>query len=101
MSIFTTYQRRFFLLLCRVDKASFIKEGTPPSGTKNMEDEEELRERLIELQHEHKDLDQIIERLMHAQPIDMFQIQRLKKRKLQLKDMINKIESDLLPDIIA
>lgn len=66
-----------------------------------MEDEEELRERLAELKHEHQDLDDIIEKLMAAQPVDLFQIQRLKKRKLQLKDTIQKIESNLLPDIIA
>ena len=66
-----------------------------------MEDEEELRERLVELKHEHKDLDQIIDRLMNHQPVDFLQVQRLKKRKLALKDIIQKLESDLLPDIIA
>ena len=66
-----------------------------------MDDEEELREKLAELKHEHKDLDDIIEKLAHAQPVDFIQLQRLKKRKLMLKDMINKMQSDLLPDIIA
>lgn len=66
-----------------------------------MEDEEELQEKLIELKSEHKDLDEIIERLSNHQPVDFLQIQRLKKRKLALKDMIQKIESQLLPDIIA
>ena len=66
-----------------------------------MEDEEELREKLAELKSEHKDLDQIIDRLLDNQPVDFIQMQRLKKRKLLLKDMIQKIESDLLPDIIA
>ena len=66
-----------------------------------MEDEEELREKLIELQREHKDLDEIITRLMQHQPVDFMQLQRLKKRKLMLKDMIQKTESSLLPDIIA
>lgn len=66
-----------------------------------MDDEEELREKLAELKHEHKDLDDIIEKLSSAQPIDFIQLQRLKKRKLLLKDMINKLQSDLLPDIIA
>jgi hypothetical protein len=66
-----------------------------------MEDEEELREKLIELKSEHKDLDDVIERLMNHQPVDFLQLQRLKKRKLQLKDSIQKIESSLLPDIIA
>ncbi|HEY0901942.1 MAG TPA: DUF465 domain-containing protein [Micavibrio sp.] len=66
-----------------------------------MEDEDELRERLIELQSEHRDLDDIIEKMLAHQPVDFIQMQRLKKRKLALKDMIQKIESQLLPDIIA
>lgn len=66
-----------------------------------MQDEDELREKLIELKREHKDLDEIIDRLMTAQPVDFLQLQRLKKRKLLLKDAIQKIESGLLPDIIA
>lgn len=66
-----------------------------------MEDEEELREKLVELKSEHKDLDDVIERLLGHQPVDFLQLQRLKKRKLQLKDSIQKIESSLLPDIIA
>lgn len=66
-----------------------------------MDDEEELREKLAELKHEHKDLDDIIEKLTSAQPVDFIQLQRLKKRKLMLKDMISKLESNLLPDIIA
>lgn len=66
-----------------------------------MEDEEELREKLAELKSEHKDLDQIIDRILENQPVDFIQIQRLKKRKLLLKDVIQKMESNLLPDIIA
>ena len=66
-----------------------------------MDDEEELQERLVELKQEHKDLDDVISRMMSSQPVDFVQLQRLKKRKLALKDMIQKIESDLLPDIIA
>ncbi len=66
-----------------------------------MEDEEDLREKLSELKQEHRDLDEIIDRMMSHQPIDFIQMQRLKKRKLTLKDMIQKLESNLLPDIIA
>ena len=66
-----------------------------------MEDEEELREKLVELKSEHQDLDDVIDRLTERQPVDFLQIQRLKKRKLAIKDMIQKIESGLLPDIIA
>jgi len=66
-----------------------------------MDDIETLREKLVELQREHQDLDDVIDRLTTHQPVDFLQLQRLKKRKLQLKDMILRIESQLLPDIIA
>lgn len=67
-----------------------------------MEDEEELlQERLIELESEHKDLDDVIDRIIQTPPVDFLQVQRLKKRKLQLKDEIQRIRSMLLPDIIA
>ncbi|PJB70527.1 MAG: hypothetical protein CO093_07725 [Alphaproteobacteria bacterium CG_4_9_14_3_um_filter_47_13] len=67
-----------------------------------MEDEEELlQERLYEMESEHKDLDEVIDRLIKTPPVDFLQMQRLKKRKLQLKDEIQRIKSMLLPDIIA
>ncbi len=67
-----------------------------------MEDEEELlEERLYELETEHKDLDDVIDKLVGTPPVDFLQVQRLKKRKLQLKDEIGRIKSMLLPDIIA
>ena len=66
-----------------------------------VEDEYELREKLAAYQTEHRDLDAMLDRLQNAQPVDLLQLQRLKKRKLWLKDMIQKIEDDLLPDIIA
>ena len=66
-----------------------------------MDDEEQLREILAEREQEHKDLDDTISRLMETPPVNFLQLQRLKKRKLQLKDEITKLKSDLLPDIIA
>jgi hypothetical protein len=66
-----------------------------------MEDEEALREKLAELRAEHQDLDDAIDRLALMPVVDALQLQRLKKRKLHLKDMMQKIESNLLPDIIA
>lgn len=65
------------------------------------EDLQELEERLIALEHEHKDLDDIIDRLRDTPPVDFLQIKRLQKKKLMLKDQIQKIKSDMLPDIIA
>ncbi len=66
-----------------------------------MEDIAELQEKLEDLEHEHKSLDQEINRLMATPPVDLLAIQRLKKKKLALKDQIQKLRSDILPDIIA
>jgi hypothetical protein len=62
-------------------------------------DEVALRAKLAELSQEHRDLDTAIEALLGTH--DMLQLTRLKKRKLQLKDQIAKIQNQLLPDIIA
>ena len=67
----------------------------------NDPEQEALRRKLIELKTEHRDLDDVIARLSEHQPFDQIQLQRLKKRKLQLKDQISSIENQLLPDIIA
>jgi hypothetical protein len=64
-------------------------------------DQEELRRQLVDLKTEHRDLDDVIARLSERQPYDQIQLQRMKKRKLILKDLIAQVESRLLPDIIA
>jgi hypothetical protein len=64
-------------------------------------DLEALKAKLATLKTEHRDLDDVIARLAERLPFDQLQLQRLKKRKLLLKDQISKIESELLPDIIA
>jgi hypothetical protein len=66
-----------------------------------MEDISDLQDQLADLESEHRKLDQTIEALMATPPIDLLQIQRLKKKKLALKDQIQKIKSTILPDIIA
>lgn len=66
-----------------------------------MDDQEKLNQRLAELKSEHKDLDEVIARLDESRPYDLLQVQRLKKRKLVLKDQIVQIENKILPDIIA
>ncbi len=66
-----------------------------------MNEQDKLQERLAHLQAEHRDLDDAIQALSQRGVPDMIQIQRLKKRKLFLRDEITKIESKLLPDIIA
>ena len=60
-----------------------------------------LPARLEELKTEHRDLDDVIRRLSEDAAPNMLQIQRLKKRKLMLKDQIAKLESGSIPDIIA
>jgi hypothetical protein len=66
-----------------------------------MDNQEKMNQRLAELKGEHKDLDDVITKLDESRPYDLLQIQRLKKRKLALKDQIVQIENKLLPDIIA
>ena len=66
-----------------------------------MIDQEKLRERLETLKGEHRDLDDAIHSLAQRAVPDMLQLQRLKKKKLFLRDEIAKVESQLLPDIIA
>jgi hypothetical protein len=68
-----------------------------------MTDEEEraLREQLARLLQEHRDLDAAIEALVTSPGSDLIQVQRLKKRKLILRDKIRIIEDQLTPDIIA
>ncbi|TNE32197.1 MAG: DUF465 domain-containing protein [Alphaproteobacteria bacterium] len=66
-----------------------------------LDDEEELHEMLEQLKMEHRDLDVVISQLADTPPVDFLRMQRLKKRKLALKDQISKLESLLLPDIIA
>jgi len=65
------------------------------------DEERELREQLARLQQEHRDLDAAIAALAISPGSDVIQVQRLKKRKLVLRDKIRAIEDQLTPDIIA
>ena len=69
------------------------------TGEVTAPNEVSLRAKLAELVQEHRDLDAAIEALSPAH--DQLELTRLKKRKLQLKDQIQKINDQLLPDIIA
>lgn len=64
-------------------------------------DRDQLERKLIELKTEHRDLDAAVNSLLENQPYDTLKLQRLKKRKLILKDQIAMLESELYPDIIA
>ncbi len=69
----------------------------PPSE----EEKAQIRERLHALEIEHHDLDDVIDRLVLEPSQDRLQLQRLKKRKLLLKDQIQRLRARLIPDIIA
>ena len=67
-----------------------------------MQDRESLLGQLLELRSEHRDLDTVINRMTNETTfIDQLYLQRLKKRKLLLKDRITRVESKLIPDNIA
>ena len=65
------------------------------------EEKAQIRERLHAIEIEHHDLDDVICRLAADPRQDQLQLQRLKKRKLSLKDQIQKLRARLIPDIIA
>ena len=69
----------------------------------NSEDanQDQIVAQLHQLESEHRDLDDVIERLGDDKPFDQLKLQRLKKRKLALKDEITRVRSQILPDIIA
>lgn len=70
-------------------------------GSTLTEDLEQLNHKLADLEIEHRDLDSVIARVVDSVPFDQIQLQRLKKRKLLLKDEIIRVRSKILPDIIA
>jgi hypothetical protein len=76
-------------------------EALRAAAAMKQEDESELRAQLAQLRQEHRDLDVAIEALHNSPGADRLQVQRLKKRKLQLRDRIIQIEDQLTPDIIA
>jgi len=63
--------------------------------------QEQTKALLEQLRSEHRDLDDVIARIAEKLPFDQLQVQRLKKRKLALKDQISKLEAMMIPDIIA
>jgi len=65
------------------------------------EDIEALRRRIEDLRIEHRDLDDVINRLSRDKESDELQLRRLKKRKLHIKDMIARLQSALVPDLEA
>ena len=81
--------------------ARFLRTPDPATNPALMlDDRESLLRRLHEMRSEHRDLDTVIARFS-AERTDPLQVQRLKKRHLKLKDEIARLESRLVPDIIA
>ena len=60
-----------------------------------------LVNQLKQLEQEHRDLDEVLIQIQEKQTVNFLQIQRLKKRKLVLKDKINYLKNKIEPDIIA
>ncbi len=61
----------------------------------------DIEARIIALQQEHRDLDSAIAALVEKGVLDQLQLRRMKKRKLGLRDLIGRLEAQLVPDIIA
>jgi hypothetical protein len=85
----------------RPDPDTDTAQAADPAVAMNDDDERALREQLARLQQEHRDLDAAIAALALSPGSDLIQVQRLKKRKLVLRDKIRQIEDALTPDIIA
>lgn len=63
--------------------------------------EKSIQRRIYELQIEHRDLDEVVNRLSETRDVDQLMIRRLKLRKLRLKDQISRLKSELIPDLDA
>ena len=69
--------------------------------TTNLDDLSKIATKLAELRQEHRDLDHAIMQLATDAAVDQLQLTRMKKRKLKLKDWIEYLESQLIPDLNA
>ena len=65
------------------------------------ETQNKIREKINELRKLHSELDMEISKIVKVIPVDQVMLQRIKKKKLKLKDEISKLSSHILPDIIA
>jgi hypothetical protein len=88
-------------IACGFTDTFAISSAFSTKNTMTNEDERELQTELARLQQEHRDLDAAIDALHQSPAPDLLRLQRLKKRKLQLRDRIAFIEDQITPDIIA
>ena len=65
------------------------------------ETQNKIKEKINELRKQHSELDMEISKIVKVIPVDQVMLQRIKKKKLKLKDEISKLSSHILPDIIA
>ena len=65
------------------------------------ETQNKIRDKINELRKLHSELDMEISKIVQVIPVDQVMLQRIKKKKLKLKDEISKLSSHILPDIIA
>lgn len=65
------------------------------------EDIKSIQRLILELQTEHRDLDEVVTALNQNVDVDQLLLRRMKKRKLQLKDQIARLKSKLIPDLDA
>ena len=75
--------------------------ASEPGDAPDAANDEAVRMRIAQLEEEHRDLDQAILTMEERMPYDRLTIQRLKKRKLALKDKITELHEAILPDSIA
>jgi hypothetical protein len=81
-----------------------VNDDIPPNGSDNINytlPRVSLAGRIFTLQQEHRDLDLAIAALYAQSHRDQLQLQRMKKKKLQLKDDITRLKRDLIPDLNA
>tara|TARA_B100000287_G_scaffold80785_1_gene73220 strand:- start:252 stop:455 length:204 start_codon:yes stop_codon:yes gene_type:complete len=65
------------------------------------EEQNKIKVKINELRKLHSELDIEISKIVKVIPVDQVMLQRIKKKKLKLKDEISKLSSHILPDIIA
>jgi hypothetical protein len=94
-------QNAIFLARFGAPRRGRLRSSFKSAVAMTKDEERELRGQLARLQQEHRDLDAAISALQHSPGSDLLQVQRLKKRKLILRDRIAHIEDELTPDIIA
>ena len=99
---------RFQVLLFfrRVENSPACGNGVPGhariSPRPMFEDDDELiRQKIHELKLEHRALDVAVRGMLEGAYVDQLQVRRLKKRKLELKDLIRRLQSELIPDLDA